>query len=535
MKIYSINTVYNNSNSGVLNSQIKHCNSYISFDGWFGKKKSPVQDEFIKQDKPSDINSTFEQISSSKPVDDTVTKDLSKLNAHELILSCKLADVLHRIDKNTIIVIGDPESLFFKNFVKRALTDEDSDIDNPKDIKDVYILKENMINPLIISKDYDKKNSFKLYGLARNLADSKKDFTTYLNTAVYDNLIETESKVKIKFIKTGKESNNIFYDAKVPVQDFFTDGDYLKAEPVKSSSKLSSNDSEFVCKLKEKVNSESKKSSNIPQRTFDDIAGMDDTVKLVKKKILFPLLYPDAFPQSANKGTIFWGEPGTGKTLLALAIIGEAKKRQNKDIYFVKIDSQEFERSSFGESEKLWRNTFKELVDNQPSILFIDELDTIVPQRREGSNYVGKNGVTAQLLTLIDNLEKQHARVAIIATTNRPDMIDKAIKRNGRLGNLIEIKKPDEKGCLDILNYYLKNKNVSGDFDREVFAKKLYELSCTGADINAIADDARDKMYERYGIYEKMDNGTYKESDLDNLQYENEDFEKSLEDMKNRK
>lgn len=532
MKIYSINTVYNNSNSGVLNSQIKHCNSYISFDGWFGKKKSPAQDEFIKQDKPSDINSTFEQISSSKPVDDTVTKDLSKLNAHELILSCKLADILHRIDKNTIIVIGDPESLFFKNFVKRALTDEDSDIDNPKDITDVYILKENMINPLIISKDYDKKNSFKLYGLARNLADSKKDFTTYRNTAVYGDLIETESKVKIKFIKTGKESNNIFYDAKVPVQNFFTDADYIKVEPlVKDSSKLSGNDGEFVCKLKEKAKSESKKSSNIPQRTFDNIAGMDDTVKLVKKKILFPLLYPDAFPKSANKGTIFWGEPGTGKTLLALAIIGEAKKRQNQNIHFVKIDSQEFERSSFGETERLWRNTFKELVDNQPAILFIDELDSIVPQRREGSNYVGKNGVVAQLLTLIDGLEKQNARVAIIATTNRPDMIDKAIKRSGRLGNLIEIKKPDEKGCLDILNFYLKDKNVSEDFKREEFAKKLYELSCTGADINAIADDARDKMYERYGIYEKMDNGSYRKTDLEDLQYCTEDFEQSLDDL----
>ena len=274
---------------------------------------------------------------------------------------------------------------------------------------------------------------------------------------------------------------------------------------------------------------------DIPERTFDDIAGMDDTIELVKKKILFPLLYPDAFPKSSNKGTIFFGEPGTGKTLLALAIIGEAKKRRNQDIHFVKIDSQEFERSSFGETEKLWRYTFKELVDKQPAILFIDELDAIVPQRREGSNYVGKNGVVAQLLTLIDGLEKQNERVTIIATTNRPDMIDRAIKRSGRLGNLIEIKKPDEKGCLDILNHYLKDKNVNENFNREEFAEKLYKLSCTGADINAIVDNARDKMYEAYGIYEKMDNGTFEKSDLADLEYSTEDFELTLEDLKNSK
>ena len=113
--------------------------------------------------------------------------------------------------------------------------------------------------------------------------------------------------------------------------------------------------------------------------------------------------------------------------------------------------------------------------------------------------------------------------------------VGRAIKRSGRLGNLIEVKKPDEKGCLDILNHYLKNKSVNNNFDREEFAKKLHDLSCTGADINVIVENAMDRMYERYGIYEKMDNGTYKKSDLDNLQYENEDFEKSLEDLKNLK
>ena len=533
MRVQLVNNSYSNS----INFNQYHSN-FISFSGWFAKKKELQQDQFIKEEKNTDTkNPSFEQTGPVKPENNIGTKDLSRLNAHELILSCKLADVLHRVDKNTIIVIGDPDSVFFKNFIERALTGENSYIDNPKDLHNVYIIKEKTTDPLIISFD-NKKDSFKLYGLARNLSDSKRDFTTYKNTAKYGDMIETEDKVKIKLIKTGKESNNLFYDAKVPVQEFFNEGRYIKSSPMSDSADSSANinNADLINKLKEKINgNNNNRISNIPVRTFDDVAGMDDTVETVKKKILFPLLYPEAFPGLTNKGTILFGEPGTGKTLLALAIIGEAKKRQNQNIHFIKVDSQEFERSSFGETEKLWRNTFKELVDNQPSILFIDELDTIVPQRREGSNYVGKNGVTAQLLTLIDNLEKQHARVVIIATTNRPDMIDKAIKRKGRLGELIEIKKPDEKGCLDILNHYLKNKNINKNFDREDFAKKLYELSCSGADISAIVDTARDKMYERAGIYDKMDNGSYRKTDLEELQYSSEDFELALEDLKNSK
>ncbi len=522
MRIYSINTVYNISNAKKYNSSLGNYASYIPFSGWFGKKKSHAHDEFIKANKTSENNSTSENINQ---------KELSKLNAHDLMLSIKLADVLHRLDSNSVIVIGDPESVFFKNFVKRALTEEKSKIDNPKDIRDVYLLKEDMKDPLIITKDNYKKNSFKLYGLARNLADSKRDSTTYNNAAVYDDFIETQNKVKIKFIKTGKESNNIFYDAKIPVDRFYTDSIYLEFDYVAKATSAGSNRKTSVDTQK----ANKPNSLYIPERTFDDIAGMDDTIDIVKKKILFPLLYPEAFPKSVNKGAIFFGDPGTGKTLLALAIIGEAKRRRNQDIHFVKIDSQEFERSAFGETEKLWRDTFKELVDRQPAILFIDELEAIVPQRREGSNYVGKNGVVAQLLTLIDGLEKQNARVVIIATTNRPDMIDKAIKRNGRLGNLIEIKKPDEKGLLDILNHYLKDKNVNKDFNRKEFAEELYKLSCTGADVNAVVDDARNKMYDAYGIFERMDNGTFEKSDLNDLEYSAEDFELALEDLKNSK
>lgn len=127
-------------------------------------------------------------------------------------------------------------------------------------------------------------------------------------------------------------------------------------------------------------------SQAIPHRTFKDVAGMDDTIQQVKKQILYPMLYPKAFPDVTNCGTIFYGPPGTGKTLLAQAIIGEAKERKDKTINFINIDGQSLEAKWIGDTEKAWRNVFKEAVEKQPCILFIDEIDAILSKRSGGES-----------------------------------------------------------------------------------------------------------------------------------------------------
>ena len=111
--------------------------------------------------------------------------------------------------------------------------------------------------------------------------------------------------------------------------------------------------------------------------------------------------------------------------------------------------------------------------------------------------------------------------------------IDDAIIRNGRIGNLIEFKKPDKNGCEDILNHYLKDKNVSEDFDKKSFAQKLHQNSLSGADISAIVYSAREHMYEQEGIYAKMDNGTYRKKDLQGLKYQAKHFDAALEELIN--
>lgn len=534
MKIYPVNTCYQTTsikNYKKIQTHIFRENvaqqDYVSFSGWFSKKSDNVHnnDACSKDTSPDKKDTDF----------GNVTLDLLKgLNANDILLSLKIGDTLHRLDDKTLIAICDLDRPLLKLDVQRALTEENSFIPNPKNIKFVYIINDKNASDIFLIARMDKDH-FYTYGKSRNLSnDEKKDsyfWTQHKIPAKYNDLIETDDKIRFRLLKTDKETNLIYYDAKFPVESFFTEGFKLEnGFIIQKPQKLSGfdTDNQTANHVNVKKNSDAKV-SDIPYRTFDDIAGMDDTVDMVKKKVLFPLLYPQAFPGLMNRGTILYGPPGTGKTLLALAVIGEAKKRKGEDIHFVKINSKELERSHFGESEALWRKVFKELEDNQPSLLFIDEIDSILPIRREGNNNVPNNSVVSQFLTLLDRIEKNKARVAIIGTTNRVDMIDGAIKRKGRLGNLIEVKKPDEKACLDIFNFYLKDKKLNEDVDKQELAHKIYDLSYTGADIANLIQEATDKMYTRCSIYEKMDDGTFKPQDLNNLEYINKDFEDCLQ------
>lgn len=271
--------------------------------------------------------------------------------------------------------------------------------------------------------------------------------------ADYGGIIQKENKVRIKLLKTPRESNAILYDAKYPAESFLTKDAGLDGGFVPEQTHSNPETASASPKTKKSKNTE-----KIPHRTFDDVAGMDKTIEILKRKVLFPMLYPEAFPDNKNKGTILYGPPGTGKTLLALAIIGEAKKRKNKDIFCIQVDGGAMTRGVVGESEAEWRKIFAKLKNNQPSLLFIDEIDSILGIREKGENFEHSNKVVSQILTLTENLEKNNDKVWIIGATNRPERIDPAIKRNGRFGNLIEVPVPDEKGCLEILNHYLKDK-----------------------------------------------------------------------------
>ncbi|MBQ3034155.1 MAG: AAA family ATPase [Deferribacterales bacterium] len=177
-----------------------------------------------------------------------------------------------------------------------------------------------------------------------------------------------------------------------------------------------------------------------------------------------------------------------------------------------------------GATEEKWREIFKQLVETQPSILIIDEADSVFATRSDAENAQHYNRTVTQLLTLIEDLEKQDDKVAIIATTNRLDSIDPAIKRSGRFGDVLEIKKPDKNACLEILNLYLEGKNIDESFDKESYVDMLHQGGLTGADIAFIVNSVRDRAYERLGFFEQMENGEFEKESLEGLKYTQEDF-----------
>ena len=161
----------------------------------------------------------------------------------------------------------------------------------------------------------------------------------------------------------------------------------------------------------------------------------------------------------APKGILLHGPPGTGKTLLAKAVASET------NAHFISISGPEIMSKFYGESEARIREIFKESREKAPSIIFIDEIDSIAPKREEVTGEVERR-VVSQLLSLMDGLESR-GKVIVIAATNRPNAIDPALRRPGRFDREIEIKVPDKRGRLEILQIHSHTMPLESDVNQE--------------------------------------------------------------------
>jgi transitional endoplasmic reticulum ATPase len=221
----------------------------------------------------------------------------------------------------------------------------------------------------------------------------------------------------------------------------------------------------------------------IPSITYEDIGGLRDEVTKVREMIELPLRHPELFRRlgvEAPKGVILHGPPGTGKTLLAKAVANETNAN------FYTIGGPEIMSKYYGESEERLRNVFQEAQKNAPSIIFIDELDSIAPKREEVSGEVERR-IVAQLLSLMDGL-KARGKVVVIGATNRINAIDPALRRPGRFDREIEIGVPDRDGRLDVLQIHTRGMPL----DKDVNLQRLADIShgFVGADLYALAKEA---------------------------------------------
>ena len=259
----------------------------------------------------------------------------------------------------------------------------------------------------------------------------------------------------------------------------------------------------------------------VPQVTYEDIGGLTDEIKKVREMIELPLRHPEIFEKlgiEAPKGVLLYGPPGTGKTLLAKAVANES------NAHFISISGPEIMSKFYGESEARLREIFKEAREKSPSIIFIDEIDSIAPKREEVTGEVERR-VVSQMLSLMDGLEAR-GKVIVISATNRPNAIDPALRRPGRFDREIEIKVPDKKGRGDILAIHSRNMPLTDDVDMTKMAAVSHGF--VGADLEYLCKEAAMKCLRRLLPEINLEDEKLSPETLDKLIVNGDDFQKAL-------
>ncbi|MFU8867133.1 CDC48 family AAA ATPase [Natronococcus sp.] len=261
----------------------------------------------------------------------------------------------------------------------------------------------------------------------------------------------------------------------------------------------------------------------VPDITWDEVGGLGDTKERLRETIQWPLDYPEVFEQmdmQAAKGVLMYGPPGTGKTLLAKAVANESQSN------FISIKGPELLNKYVGESEKGVREVFEKARSNAPTVIFFDEIDSIAGERgqRQGDSGVGER-VVSQLLTELDGLEELED-VVVIATTNRPDLIDSALLRPGRLDRHVHVPVPDEEGRRKIFEVHTRDKPLADAVDLDWLAAETEGY--VGADIEAVTREA--SMAASREFINSVDPDDMPDT-IENVRISKEHFEQALEEV----
>jgi transitional endoplasmic reticulum ATPase len=254
--------------------------------------------------------------------------------------------------------------------------------------------------------------------------------------------------------------------------------------------------------------------------TYDDVGGLGDTLQQVRELIELPLKHPELFHRlgiDPPKGVLLYGPPGTGKTLLARAVANEA------DAKFFHIGGPEIMGRFYGESEQRLRDIFQQAQQHAPSIIFIDEIDSIAPKREAVTGEVERR-VVAQLLTLMDGLEPRQ-NVVVIGATNRVDALDEALRRPGRFDREVVVGVPDVKGRRDILGIHTRGMPLD-HVDLDELARVTFGF--VGADMSALAREAAMETLRRNLPALGLDGSGVSSDVLERLRVTADDFTKAL-------
>src|SRR6202049_3355243 len=262
----------------------------------------------------------------------------------------------------------------------------------------------------------------------------------------------------------------------------------------------------------------------IPQVTYEYIGGIKDEIQKVREMIELPLSHPEIFEKlgvEAPKGVLLYGPPGTGKTLLAKAVANESAA------HFISISGPEIMSKFYGESEARLREIFKEAREKAPTIVFIDEIDSIAPKREEVTGEVERR-VVSQLLSVMDGLEAR-GKVIVIAATNRPNALDPALRRPGRFDREIEIKVPSKKGRSEILQIHTRHMPLTQEVDLDKLSSVTHGF--VGADLEYLCKEGAMKTLRRMLPELNLEEERLSVEILDRLIVTGGDFENAFKDI----
>ncbi|MDM7933831.1 MAG: CDC48 family AAA ATPase [Methanothrix sp.] len=261
-----------------------------------------------------------------------------------------------------------------------------------------------------------------------------------------------------------------------------------------------------------------------PRVTYEDIGGLSAEIKKVREMIELPMKHPELFERlgvEAPKGVLLYGPPGTGKTLLARALASET------NAHFETLSGPEIMSKYYGESEERLRQLFKTAEEQAPSIILIDEIDSIAPKREEVAGEVERR-VVAQLLALMDGMESR-GKVVVIGATNRPDALDPALRRPGRFDREIEIGVPNRQSRLEILQIHTRGMPLSKDVNLERLADVTHGF--VGADLAALAREAGMRALRRVLPELDLEVEAIPAEILNKIEVNNDDFLDALREM----
>ena len=267
---------------------------------------------------------------------------------------------------------------------------------------------------------------------------------------------------------------------------------------------------------------------DVSRISYEDIGGLSDQLGRVREIIELPLKHPELFERLGihpPKGVLLHGPPGTGKTLIARAVANESGAN------FFSINGPEIMSKYYGQSEQKLREIFLKAEESEPSIIFIDEIDSIAPKREEVQGEVERR-VVAQLLTLMDGL-KERGHVIVIGATNRIDAVDPALRRPGRFDREINIGVPDKKGRKDILSIHSRGMPMGMDEDKKgQFLDEIASITYgfVGADLAALARESAMNALRRYLPEIDLDKPIPTEI-LERMQVTEDDFREALKSI----